>query len=184
MFSEVVPLRAVIFQLFFLLIAIAIEAFVFYRMLNLDYKTSMQYAVSVNLLSTVVGWIIFFNSQSLLPVDWRVQLISFIFFERFYADPWLMSVAPVLVLLTLGMFMGTFFLKLKGLDLLEFLLEKSQKPDEKPDEKSMRFRGRQAQMGSLRSNTRMYTVLVANACSFSAILLLLFVRLVEQTYLH
>lgn len=182
MFFEVLPLRAVVFQCLFLLIAIAIEAFVFYRTLSLDYKTSMQYAISVNLLSTLIGWVCFFVSQPLLPLAWRVQLISFIFFEHFYADPMLLNVAPVLVVCTLGMFLGTFLLKLKGLDFLDFLLEKNPKPEAATEEKSMRFRGRQAQLVGFRTNSKTYAVLVANASSFSAILVLLFFRLLEQSY--
>lgn len=179
---EVLPLRAVVFQCLFLLIAIAIEALVLYRTLSLDYKTSMQYAISVNLLSTFIGWLCFFASQPVLPVVWRVQLISFIFFEHFYADPLMLNVAPVLVVFTLGMFLGTFLIKLKGLDFLEMLLERNQKPDSAIEEKPKR-RGRQEQLVGFRSNSKIYAVLVANASSFSAILLLLFLRLVEQYYL-
>jgi hypothetical protein len=180
---EILPLRAVVFQCLFLLIAIAIEAYVLYRTLSLDYKTSMEYAVSVNLLSTFLGWICFFLSQPLLPLAWRVQLISFIFFEHFYADPMLLNVAPVLVVCALGMFLGTFLIKLKGLDWLELLLEKTSKPDAAIEARPMRFRGRQSQLVGFRANSRVYAVLVANASSFSAILLLLFLRLVEQSYL-
>ncbi|PSB30852.1 filament integrity protein FraC [Stenomitos frigidus] len=183
MVFEILPLRAVVFQALFLLIAIALEALVLYRTLSLDYKTSMQYAISVNLLSTFVGWLCFFISQPLLPVTWRMQLISFIFFEHFNTDPLLLNVAPVLVVFTLGMFLGTFLIKLKGLDLLELLLEKNQKPTNAIETKPVRFRGRQGPLIGFRSNSRVYAVLVANAVSFSVILLLLFLRLIEQSYI-
>lgn len=178
MFFEILPLRAVVFQTLFLLIAIALEALVFYRTLSLDYKTSMQYAISVNLLSTFIGWLCFFISQPFLPLTWRVQLISFIFFEHFYADPMLLNVAPVLVIFTLGMFLGTFLIKLKGLDFLELLLEKDPKPTGAIEAKPLRFRGKQEPLAGLRSNSRIYAVLVANAVSFSVILLLLLLRLI------
>lgn len=182
MFSEVLPLRAILFQVLFLLIAIAIEAFVFHRRLNPDYKTSMQYAASINLFSTFVGWLIFFNSQPFLPPEWRIQLISFIFFERFYSDPLFVSVSPVLISFALAMFFGTFLLKLKGLDFLDYLFEKAPPKKEEVAEPRPRYRSRENQLLRFRSNSRVYTVLVANACSFSAILFLLFFRLVEQTY--
>ncbi|MBW4582724.1 MAG: hypothetical protein KME42_24400 [Tildeniella nuda ZEHNDER 1965/U140] len=178
MFFEILPLRAVVFQILFLLIAIALEALVFYRTLSLDYKTSMQYAVSVNLLSTFVGWLCFFIGQPFLPLAWRVQLISFIFFEQFYADPMLLNVAPVLIILTLGMFLGTFLIKLKGLDFLELLLEKNEKPSSAIEAKPLRFRRQQKPLVGFRSNSRIYAVLVANAVSFSVILVLLFLRLI------
>jgi len=182
MFLDVLPLRAVVFQFLFLLMAIAIEAVVFYRILNLDYKTSMQYSATVNLLSTVLGWLIFFNVQALLPEALRSQLISYIFFERFFAM-WTVSVAPILVVLSLAMFLGTFLVKLKGLEFLEKILEKTEKEKEgevKPDIKPGRFRSRKNQAVGFKVNSRPYAVLLANACSFSAILFLLVVRLVEQ----
>lgn len=178
---EVLPLRAVVFQSLFLLIAIAIEALIFYRTLDLDYKASMQSAISVNLLSTFIGWLCFFIGQPFLPLEWRVQLISFIFFEHFYADPFLLNVAPVLVTFTLGMFLGTFIIKLKGLEFLDLLLERNQTPTSAIEEKHIRFRNKQSQLVGFRTNSRMYAVLVANAASFSAILLLLFFRLIEQS---
>ena len=184
MFFEILPLRAVVFQALFLLIAIALEAWVFYRTLDdVDYKASMQYAISINLLSTFIGWLVFFISQPWLPLAWNVQLISLIFFENFHADPLSPHVAPVLVIFALGMFLGTFLIKLKGLDLLELLLEKKQEPANLVATKPMRFRGRQEPPAGFRSNSRIYAVLVANALSFSVILLLLFLRLVEQSYL-
>ncbi|XGV98050.1 MAG: filament integrity protein FraC [Leptolyngbya sp. BL-A-14] len=179
---EVLPLRAVVFQSLFLLIAIALEALVLFRMLNLDYKASMQSAISVNLLSTFIGWLCFFIGQPFLPIAWRVQLISFIFFEHFHADPLLLNVAPALVTFALGMFLGTFFIKLKGLEFLDILLERNDKTEAAIDVKTTRFRGRQSQAVGFRTNSRMYAVLVANATSFSAILVLLFFRLVEQSY--
>ena len=182
MFFEILPLRAVVFQALFLLTAIALEALVLHRMLSLDYKTSMQYAISINLLSTLIGWLCFFIGQPWLPATWHVQLISFIFFEHFYADPMLLNVAPVLVIFTLAMFLGTFLIKLKGLDLLELLLEKDPKPGIPIEAKPGRLRGRKEHGVAFRANSRIYTVLVANAVSFSAILLLLFLRLVEQSY--
>lgn len=182
MFFEVLPLRAVVFQSLFLLIAIALEAPIFRRTLDLDYKASMQSAISVNLLSTFIGWICFFISQPFLPIEWRVQLISLIFFEHFYTDQFLPSVASVLVVFTLGMFLGTFLIKLQGLELLDLLLDRKQESTSAIVEKPIRFRNKQKQLIGKSSNSRVYAVLVANAASFSAILLLLFLRLAGQIY--
>lgn len=181
MLPDVLPLRAVLFQFLFLLVAIAIEAIVFYRLLALEHKTCVQYATTINLLSTCLGWIIFFNVQPFLPQDLQAQLVSYIFFERFFYNPWFGSIPPVLVVLSFGIFMGTFLIKLKGLDLLELLLEKTPRKDKDPELKAGRFRGRQNQAIGFQANSRAYAVLVANACSFTAILFLLIVRLAEQS---
>jgi hypothetical protein len=179
---EILPLRAIIFQFFFLLIAVILEALVFQRTLELEYRTSVQYSITVNLLSTVLGWVMFFNLQPILPRELETQLISYVFFERFLFNAWVSGITPVLIITSLAMFMGTFFVKLQGLNLLEFLLKYNpHKKEDKPAEvikekKTERSRFAKYNAG-FQVNSRAYSVLVANACSFSAILFLLFVRL-------
>lgn len=183
MFSDILPLRAVLFQLLFLLVAIALEALVFYRTLNLDYKTSAQYSATVNLLSTFLGWFVFFTIQPFLPEGLRVQLISYIFFEQFFPNPWLTTIPSILVILGLGIFLATFLVKLKGLDILEALLEKNKdKKQEESETRTGRLRRLRNQSFGFRPNSKPYSVLIANIFSFGAISFLLFVRLVEQTY--
>lgn len=182
MYSDILPLRAVLFQFIFLLIAISLETLVLYRNLELDYKSSVQYATTINLFSTFIGWLIFFNAQPFLPEGLRAQLISFIFFERFFSNDWFTSVAPLLIVLSLGVFLGTFLVKWQALKLLEFILEKKRDKRDEPVVKSSRFRARRNLVSGLRTNSEAYAVFVGNAFSFSAILFLLFVRLIEQTY--
>jgi hypothetical protein len=179
---DVLPLRAIVFQILLLLMAIILEAIVFRRLLDLDYKTSTQYSITANLLSTVIGWVIFFNVQSLLPMHLQSQLISYVFFERFLSNTWETTILPALIITSLAIFLGTFLIKLEGLNLLEFLLKF--KPGEKKDsatdtakEGAGRLRFVKHSIG-FRVNSKTYAVLVANACSFSAILFLLLVRLI------
>mgnify|MGYP001788319322 FL=1 len=176
----VLPLRAIAFQGLFLLIAIALEAIVYFRQLGFDYKTSVRYAASVNLFSTFIGWLLFFNLQAFLPQPLKEQLISYFFFERFFINPWAPSIAPLLALSGLIVFMGVFLLELKSLDLLDLLLGKIKTEDAvlgKEDFRTSRLR----QQGIVfKSNSRAYAVLVANAYSFSAILFLLIIRSVEK----
>jgi hypothetical protein len=183
LYIDVLPLRAIVFQFLFLVVAIAIETVILYRYLEIDYKTSVQYAATVNLLTTFLGWIIFFNVLPLLPQGLRTQLISFIFFEQFFQNNWFVGVFPFIITASLAIFLGTFILKVKGLDLLDYLLGKTPSAPP-PAEKPIRFQGRANQVAGFRANSRTYAVFVANAMSFSAILLLLFVRFIEQTYLY
>ncbi|PZV10090.1 MAG: filament integrity protein fraC [Leptolyngbya sp.] len=176
----VLPLRAIAFQGLFLLIAIALEAIVYFRRLGFDYKTSVRYAASVNLFSTFIGWLIFFNLQNLLPPPLKDQLISYFFFERFFQNPWTPGIAPLLALLGLIIFMSVFFLELKSLEILDLLLGKIKIEDttsSREDTRTSRLR----QQGILfKPNSRAYAVLVANAYSFSAILFLLIIRSFEK----
>jgi hypothetical protein len=182
LFIDVLPLRAIIFQFLFLVIAIAIETIILHRYLEIDNKTSVQYAATVNLLSTFIGWLIFFNVLPLLPQGLKTQLITFVFFEQFFQNNWFVGVFPIVITTSLAIFLGTFIIKVKGLDLLDYLLGKTPSTPT-VEEQTVRFRGRANQVVGFRANSRTYAVFVANALSFSAILLLLFVRYIEQTYL-
>jgi hypothetical protein len=180
---NVLPLRAIAFQFLFLLVAIAIEGMVLRQFLTveekpIDYKTSMQYSATVNLLSTFVGWIVFFAVQPFLPPQVRLQLINYVFFERITTESWLM---PALVLTGLGIFLGTFLVELQGLEILEWLLDrKGVKKETEDSGRTGRFRGRRNQNVGFQFTQQISALLVGNALSFSAILLILFSRLVEQ----
>ncbi len=184
----VLPLRAIAFQILFLLIAIALEALVLYWRLPYGYKTSVRYAATINLLSTFVGWVIFFNVQQVLPEDLRIQLISFFFFERFLGNAWEASMAPLLVTTALGTFLGVIMAEYQALTALEIILE-TRKPQESSDSilrTRDRFKFRRLEEGGIlfKKNDRAYTLLVANSLSFSAVLLVLLFRWLDQTYLH
>ena len=170
----ILPLRAIAFQSLFLLLAISIEAVVLFKLLpDLDYKTSARYSASINLFSTVIGWLVFFSVQFFLPEALRIQLISYFFFERFFPNPWATRVTPILTVTMLGIFMGVFFLEYQWLILIE------------TKDVKRRIRGSYSPLEAglvLRQNNQGYAVLVANACSFSAILFLLFIRWLERAF--
>jgi hypothetical protein len=179
---DVLPLLAIAFQSLFLLVAIAIEANVFRRLLTsegkpIGYKTSAQYAMTVNLLATVIGWLVFFLAQPFLPGILRIQLISFIFFDQFLQAPIDGALASSLVVTSLIIFLGVYFLKLESLNWLEWILEKpSETSPDSSEVVSARQRRKLMQSPEFQKNSRAYGVLVANAASFAAILLLLYLR--------
>lgn len=183
MLFNLLPLRAIAFQFMFLLMAIAIEGYVLYRLLEIKHKDSMQYSATVNLLSTFVGWLVFFAAQPFIPANLKLQVISYIFFERFHTNFWQAGIAPYLVLAALAIFIGTFLIELKGLELLEFALGKSKNKPKVEVETVIRFRGRKNRVIGIRSNDKTYALLVANAASFSGILFILFVRYFTQNQL-
>lgn len=182
MLLDVLPLRAILFQLLFLTVAIAIEAAILQKRLDLSPRTSVEYAASMNLLSTVIGWLLFFNLEALLPSPLRAQLISFILFDHFLASSGSYSMNTLLTLGALVTFFGTFLLELKGLDLLEILLQVQQSqphqeapPYREPGGGSASHRLFRQEVASI-NRSRAATILLANACSYSAILLLLLSR--------
>jgi hypothetical protein len=168
LWTGIMPLRAVAFQILFLLVAIALEGMVLRVKLGLPRQKSMNYAVMINLLSTIIGWMVFFIAEPWLPETIRSVLISYVFFG-------IKDTPPTLILLGFGIFMATFLLKLQGMDLLDIAMEEYQ-PGVAPEDKG-KFRGRKRTYESFQKlPNRPLAVLWANACSFSAITVLLLIR--------
>lgn len=213
MFPSVLPLRAIVYQSLFLFVAIAIEAWVLRRFLKTDPRQSVQYAASINLLCTIVGWLAFFlfyAFTSTLPpgatTRFDINLIDFIFFDR-----WSSETATSLILISFIMFFASFAIKQGGLTGLQWLLKADAKKEdtkqsslgseavsegviEVPRETlPTRARhvirvggGRSAASQDLRTTLQPQAraVLFANAWSFSAILAILIMRFVFQSTLN
>ncbi|WP_017297009.1 filament integrity protein FraC [Nodosilinea nodulosa] len=174
----IMPLRAVAFQSLLLMVAIVLEAMVLRQRLRLGYRISMQYAATVNLLATSLGWVAFLAIEAVLPPDLRNQIISYVLFNRFYENSW-RDVLPVVVVVTaIAAFFITYWIKLQGLIwLLQLLGQKpiDTTPEAIEDNRRQRYdRARRAQIEGQRGHSpRALAVLQANAISFTAILLLL-----------
>ncbi|MBW4517560.1 MAG: hypothetical protein KME11_20340 [Timaviella obliquedivisa GSE-PSE-MK23-08B] len=181
---SVVPLRAIAFQIVFLLMAIAIEATVLHKQLNIPPKQSVQFAASINLLTTVLGWLVTFlllGTSLALPTplltELKIALMNFIFF-----DQWSNGTAELLIMICFITFFVSLGMKWLGLVGLDWLMKKDlpKAPDVvvetgvfvSPQRKPRQFR------------PRLNTTLVANAWSYSAILVALLLRIVFQSNLN
>jgi hypothetical protein len=169
LWTGIMPLRAVAFQILFLLVAIALEAMILHLKLGLNRQQSVRYAVLINLLTTVVGWMIFFIVEPWLPDYPLSLLIGFVFFG-------IRDIPPMVIMLGFGIFLGTFILKVQGMDLLDSLMEESPVEDVPPEERG-KFRGRKRRTEAFtKLPNRPLAVLWANAASFTAISFLLLLR--------
>ena len=178
MTEPVLPLQTILLQVLFLLVAIALEARVLHRRLSLTRRTSVEYATSINLLCAVMGWLGFFLLKNFLPQPLKTQLISYIFFDRLL-EPLPESLSLVIVSTGIIMFFCAFLIKLKGLQLLEALLQRSpsQNSSLPPDKRRRIGLGYRLDQAIVQTNPRQATtILLANAYSHSAILLLLLLR--------
>lgn len=182
MTEAVSPLQTYLFQAIFLLVAIALEARVLYKRLGISRKTSVEYATSINLLAAIIGWLVFFIIQDRIPLALKDQLISYIFFDR------LLGPQPENLLLVIAaagvvIFFSAFLIKLKGLELLEALLQDSPKPKDPVDSlPKRRYPTLGDRLGEAVTHTvpnHATTILLANAYSYSAISLLLFLRFLQ-----
>lgn len=174
--NAIFPLQTILFQLLLLLISIAIDATIFHRKLKILRKSSIEYAISVNLVATVIGWIGFFYIQDRLNFALKAQLISYVFFGRFF-EPRPASLTLYIALAGVIDFFLSFTIKLKGLDLLQALLSSSD--DSSPSENrrqrpSLSTRLNQAMMNTKTSKASI--VLLANSVSHTAIVAIVFLR--------
>lgn len=187
MVADVIPLRAIVLQSLLLTVAIVIEAMVLYHRLKpsdnqrLSPKQSVQYSASINLLSTVLGWFTifaFFSLETSLPANWtrnlETALLNFIFFNQFSNQS--LSFLIVLGFLT---FFASFIVEQVGLWGLRWFL-RSEFP-QIAESDADKEKTSTAVMRDLRKEPRndsqlnISDVLVANAWSYSAVLLILLV---------
>jgi len=184
-FPNILPLRAVVLQSLFLLMAIAIEATVLHRYLKMAPQISIYYAAVTNLFCVVLGWLalfILFDFADVLPPGIQVPLVSFIFF-----DQWSGETATLLIVACFIIFFVSIGVKLLALFGLRLLLEfdkkeeekkpEAKQPEESPPEPEARpsfFRDMRQEPNAFRSEIA--AILFANAWSYSAILLALVIR--------
>lgn len=180
------PLRAIAFQIVFLLLSIAIEAVILHRRLKISPQQSVQFATSINLLSTVLGWLVLFAFLTLpgaLPPNWSlnadVALLNFVLFNQL--SP---GAASTLILLGFITFFASFFVKQLGLLSLKWLLQPTLnfRPASQSSSSQTKFvmrDPRTRQQGDALPQAA--AILAANAWSYSAIVLVLFARfLIEK----
>nr|WP_277880172.1 MULTISPECIES: filament integrity protein FraC [unclassified Calothrix] len=174
-FPRVLPVGAVLFDLLFILMAISIEAYCFNSRLNFDKKTSIFYAISINLFSSVVGWVVFFILQPILPLQIKSELINFVFFNGLKSS----NTQSLVILTAFIIFFGTFIVKLFLLRVFTLLLSedlgKKKSPETTPNQERQRWR--HLNRNKFISNRLVSTMLIANSLSYSAITLVLLFRM-------
>ncbi|NEQ67101.1 MAG: hypothetical protein F6K21_16660 [Symploca sp. SIO2D2] len=179
--EAVLPLETIVFQTLLLLVAIALEARVFYHRLNLGRQISIKYAASINLLAAIISWLLFFLVQNWIPQELETEVINFIFFDRIAASQ-TQQITMLTVSIGVAIFFITFFIKLKGLDFLQALLkemsttEESDEDEEAPTTQLQALANRFNQVAVERNPNQATAVLLANAHSYSGIVLILFMR--------
>ncbi|MBW4645581.1 MAG: filament integrity protein fraC [Goleter apudmare HA4340-LM2] len=169
---SIFPVGAILFQFLFLLTAIPIEAYVFNNRLKFDKKTSTFYATSVNLFSSVIGWIIFFAIEPRLPIAVKSELINYVFFNSFRSP----NTQTLIILTAFIIFFATFLMKFLLLRVLLILLrEKIFKPKE-TDAITPQRKWRNISKLKFQNTNLVTTTLIANSLSYSAITIILLVR--------
>ncbi|WP_071190142.1 filament integrity protein FraC [Trichormus sp. NMC-1] len=168
---RILPIGAILFETLFLLIAIPIEGYILHRWLKFDKKTSIFYAIAMNVFSSVIGWTIFFLVEPILPVPIKSELISYVFFNNF-KNP---STHSYLVLSGFIIFFSTFLIKFFLLKTLIISLGEFTK-NEDNTLISQRQRLKLMNKAKLRNTNLITTTLIANSLSYTAITIILLIR--------
>jgi len=171
----VLPLRMIAFQLMFVLLAIAIEGVIFQRELSMIPRKAMFYSTILNLLTTVVGWFVFFAVESVLSLPLRRELIEFILFNQIGQEAVFWGILAGFLT-----FFASFLIKIFGFNQLQQLLltQKEWEAQQQTQLNQRRFGQRFKRKGGrwTESNNQASALLTANACSYSAVTLILFTR--------
>ncbi|WP_413173090.1 filament integrity protein FraC [Anabaena azotica] len=167
---RILPIGAILFETLFLLVAISIEGYVLHRWLKFDKKSSIFYAIAMNVFSSVLGWNIFFLVEPILDVNLKSELISYIFFNNF-KNPGTQS---TIIFLAFLIFLGTFLIKFLLLKILIITLREIGKKEEM--ETSQKEKLQRIEKIQLQNNNLIATTLIANSMSYIAITLILVIR--------
>lgn len=181
MFSLVLPLKAIVFQMLFLSLAIAVEALVFQKQWKLSRKASIEHSLALNLFSTCLGWLIFFAVQPLLSINLKKQIITYVFFNDIVEN----SNVPLSLVygeIALIVFLAFVFVLIGELVFLDVWrnLVKEVPNQEQKEQAGSKYRPTvtssmyKKYYDSAKTRIRSSTILVANAYSGTAILIMLF----------
>ncbi len=173
-----VPVRVLVFQILLLLVVIALEAMVLQQKLGISERGSVQFSTVLNLFSTIVGWLVFLVVELVVPERWRLEIIDYVLFNGvFQLDPQTISTVAVVCMLLICI--TTFFMETQALNLLLLVLRTQ--PQVRKDTNQVQINRMSRYQASWTDQYRMNTLLIANACSYGAVLVILFLRQVFMT---
>ncbi|MBV6627608.1 MAG: filament integrity protein fraC [Rivularia sp. (in: Bacteria)] len=177
---RVFPSGVILFDFLFLLIAIPVEAYILNKRLKFDKRTSSFYAISMNVFSNVIGWVIFFILEPNNFFDrYKSQLINFLLYNRLDGE-----VYGGIVFAAFTTFFGTLMVKFLLLRLFIIALSNpgEKKPEPEPEDTILLQRkSRRAHRTGWQSTSLFTTTLIANSLSYSAITLVVLFRLFART---
>ncbi|MEC4818510.1 MAG: filament integrity protein fraC [Scytonema sp. PMC 1069.18] len=170
-FPKILPTGAILFNFLFLLVSIPIEGYILNRRLKFDKKTSIFYAIAINIFSNVIGWVVFFFIEPVLSPPIKADLINYVFFNRLQSP----NIQTLIIFVAFVIFFGTFLIKFILLRIL--LLSLSEPGKTEPEiQPSIRRNSRRASRTKWQNTNIVTSILIANALSYSLIVVVLFIR--------
>jgi hypothetical protein len=167
----ILPIGAIFFEILFLLTAISVEAYVLHKWLKFDKRTSIFYAIALNVFSSVIGWIVFFTVEPMLSIPIKAELINYVFFNKIKAS----SISTMIILLSFTIFIATFLVKFLLMKILIIFMGEGGK-NTQPEISSSQQRASYMNIVKLQNTNLITATLIANSLSYSAITFIILIR--------
>ncbi len=175
---NVIILPVIFWQGLFLVIATAWDAFLFHSRLRVKWRTSIEYAISINLLTNVVGWIILFIALPIAPLEAEVEILSYMLFNQLFKVSQ-QGLQEFLLGAFASITLTTTVVKFLIVRSLQALLQNfSQPKNTNPDKKRQTMR-RKTSQSLLNSSSEFTVILISNLLinlTLSGIIFLRFFR--------
>lgn len=173
----VLPIPIVIFQLLSLAIGVAMESLIIRYNLGFSRRNSVEYAVLINLYSSIFVWLALFLGAALLPEPVKLQMISYVFFDRFYTTSAIANSTIEAVVLAI-LFAIVCAIEFKGFDLIKFLVEIELEPLQ--DDSPLALVKQLNKALIRRSSRGISSFFLVGALTNSIVLLVFLLRVLEQ----
>ncbi len=171
---SIFPTGAILFNFLFLTIAIPIEAYILSIRLKFDKRTSIFYAICLNLFSGAIGWFAFFLLEPILPIELKSELINYVFFNQF-----INNIRGLVFMTAIIIFFVTFLIKFFLLKAALLSLREPGQTKPEPEKAGSRKTSRRANRLKLQNTSLLTTTLIANSLSYSAITVIMLIRTIS-----
>jgi len=140
MLPTIAPLRLVLAQFFCILLALMIDTLVLSQRAELPRRMSAHYAIAMNAVSIVIGWLTLFGLRAAIFNGARKeQLLSYIFTGQFLEDQSMVSTQFALCVALALLFIGGFIIKPQSIYILQGLEILPQPPGHDLDHGDLRL---------------------------------------------
>lgn len=160
-----------------LLFVIAVESVVLRRRLKFPPRRSVEYAMSLNLLSLVIGWLVFFVAIALLGDSPSANAIETDLINLLFLNGQLPNTFLWIVIAGFITFFVTVFIEISGFFQLQQLRGEQKQIEVRYGQRKPRFPMgyRRGTMTGQPETKPAYAILIANATSYSLMLTVLIV---------
>ncbi len=182
MLNWILPLRAIALQLLFLVVSVAIEAYILQQRLGMTPRGAARYALALNLFSSVLGWLVVFTVQPLLSMwlaSWEMELVSLTLFGHFYSSWAWQSLLPIILFSGLMVLLFAFLAESSFMSIL-LVIWASVAPSKHRNLSEIQTNRNMRYSFSQTSKVRRDALLIGNLLSFGAVLVLMFVLSQQQ----